>query len=435
MNEQSITETGKVSGFLTKWIHELLSDIGLSDNIINYINLIVLISLSLLLVYLLKDIVKRVIKLVFGKISEVGSLRILQHCIKNKFASYAGLLISYSFLSATVVYVFADFPEWISPLTKIINIYVVYVVIKLLMSVIESFTDSLQEKPAFENKSFKSYLQVIQLILYVVGLVAIYSILTGKSPVGLFAAMGAASAVLMLMFQSTIMGFVASIQISSNDMARLGDWITMNKYGADGTVEEISLTTVKICNFDKTITTIPTQALISDSFQNWRGMSESGGRRFRRSVMIKQASIRYVTGEELTKYKEIGGLSSFIDKKLKEYASVNATSDEKKSLILNGFVITNVMLYIEYLNWYLKLHPMIKKEMTLLVRQLEANVTGLPIQLYAFTSTVWAEYEHVTGEVYAHAVAAAHHFGLIVFEQVSDNTSIKVEENIINTTK
>lgn len=428
MKDQEIMETGMNLRFITDWLHGFLADMGVMQSIANYLVLFILVALSLVLVYAVKYIIWYVLRLFFSKVGGIDNLAIFHHLIENKFPNYIGVLIPYAFLSAAIPFIYVDFPSWISPLTKILNIYMVLVIIKMIMSVIESFVDTLKKKPAFENKSFKSYLQVIQIVLFIIGFIAVYCILTERSPVGLFAAMGAASAVLMLMFQSTIMGFVASIQISSNDMARLGDWVTMNKYGADGTVEEINLTTVKVRNFDQTITTIPTQGLISDSFQNWRGMSESGGRRFQRAVMVKQSSVCYVKPNELDKYRKIGGLSVFIDKKLSQYESINATLEGKDDHVLNGFILTNVMLYVEYLNWYLKSHPLIKKDMTLLVRQQAANVTGLPIQLYAFTSTVWAEYEHVTGEVYAHAIAAAQYFDLVVFEQVSDNTSVKVDK-------
>ena len=185
---------------------------------------------------------------------------------------YLALIVPYSFVRSAIPIIFEDLDSFISPFIKLADVYMVFMVIWTVMSFVRTIADVIQNKSAFRNRPFRSYLQVIQIVFVIIGLIVIYSILTGKSATGFFAAMGAASAVLMLMFKDTIMGFVASIQLSSNDMLQIGDWITMNKYGADGTVEEINLTTVKVVNFDKTITTIPTYALISDSFQNWRGM-------------------------------------------------------------------------------------------------------------------------------------------------------------------
>ncbi len=307
----------------------------------------------------------------------------------------------------------------------------VFLVIWILMAIIKSFANVIHEKPTFDNKPMKSYLQVIQIICYIFGAVAIFSILTGKSATVFFTAMGAASAVLMLMFKDTIMGFVSSIQISTNQMVMIGDWITMNKYGADGDVLEINLTTVKVRNFDKTITTIPTYALISDSFQNWRGMQESGGRRIKRSFSIKQSDIRTLTDKELDEFEKSEVLSSYIKSKRKQYASQNEQLNIGNNSLIKGFQITNCDLYIRYATWYLRNNPEIHQEMTLIVRQLAPTSQGLPIEVYAFTSTTaWSEYERIMSEIFNHLISSVGTFGLTIFEVTAgtDGYNVKIEQ-------
>jgi miniconductance mechanosensitive channel len=274
----------------------------------------------------------------------------------------------------------------------------------------------------------KSYFQVIQIFLFIFGAVVIYSIITGKSATTFFAAMGAASAILMLLFQDSIKGFAGSIQVTTNNMVQIGDWITMNKYGADGTVEEINLTTVKIRNFDKTITTVPTYSLISDSFQNWRGMQESGGRRFKRALNIKHSSIRFLTDEEIEKFKKADGLKEYIEAKQTEYAKLNG--GEGGELSLNQ--ITNMDVFMQYGIYYLRNHAKIRNDLTLLVRQLAPTPQGLPIELYTFANTtVWAEYEIILAEIVSHFISVVKVFDLTIYEESSgsDVYDVYIREN------
>jgi len=298
------------------------------------------------------------------------------------------------------------------------------------MSFIRSFGDVLQEKPAFHNKPMKSYFQVINIFLFIIGAVVIYSIITGKSATAFFAAMGAASAILMLLFQDSIKGFAGSIQVTTNNMVQIGDWITMSKYGADGEVEEINLTTVKIRNFDKTITTVPTYSLISDSFQNWRGMQESGGRRFKRAINIKHDTIRFLTDDEIEKFKKEDGLKEYIEAKQAEYAKLN--KGKNSELLLNQHHITNTDLFMQYGIYYLRNHPKISNDLTLLVRQLSPTPQGLPIELYTFTNTtVWAEYETILAEIISHLISVVKVFGLKIYEESSgsDTYDVYIKEN------
>lgn len=413
---------------VTEFMHDLLKNIGVSESWINWVNLLIVLAAAIVIVFLLQKITKYILTFIFRKAERITKLSFFKYAISNKLPHYLGLIVPYTFILNSIPTIFADFPRMISPCIKIADIYIVFMVIWTIMSIIKSFANVIQEKPAFHNKPLKSYLQVIQIILYIFGAVAIYSVLTGKSATAFFAAMGAASAILMLMFKDTIMGFVSSIQISTNEMVMIGDWITMNKYGADGDVEEINLTTVKVRNFDKTITTIPTYALISDSFQNWRGMQTSGGRRIKRAITIKQSDIRMLTDQELDKFEQNSILSDYIKEKRKEYSDLNQKLNLDSNSLIQGYGISNCDLFMRYAVWFLRNNPGINQGMTLMVRQMAPGTQGgIPIEIYAFTDTVvWAEYERIMTEVFNHLYSNMRLFGLSVFELTTGSDGYNV---------
>lgn len=419
------------ANFVTHYTHDFLKNMGVSERWIDFVNLIIVLLAALIIVYILQKVVRIALSFAFKKMAKITKLSFFKHAEKNRLPHYLALSVPYTFIINTIPTIFVDYRMFIKPTLKLTDIYMVFMVIWTLMAIIKSFANVIHEKPSFHNKPMKSYLQVIQIICYIFGAVAIFSILTGKSATVFFTAMGAASAVLMLMFKDTIMGFVSSIQISTNQMVMIGDWITMNKYGADGDVLEINLTTVKVRNFDKTITTIPTYALISDSFQNWRGMQESGGRRIKRSFNIKQADIRALTDKELDKFEKSEVLSSYIKSKRKQYASQNQQLNIDDNSLIKGFQITNCDLYMRYATWYLRNNPEIHQEMTLIVRQLAPTSQGLPIEVYAFTSTTaWSEYERIMSEVFNHLISSVDIFGLTIFEVTAgtDGYNVKIEQ-------
>ncbi len=415
---------------IAKWMQKVLSEVGVPAQWITYVKLIVLLAIVVLTVYVLQFVVRRILTFIFLRVEKITKLSFFGYTINHKLPHYLALVIPYSFVRGAIPIVFYDFKGLVSPLIKLTDIYLVFMVIWTIMALVRSFGDVLQEKPAFKNKPMQSYFQVIQIIMFIFGAVIIYSILTGRSATAFFAAMGAASAVLMLMFKDSIMGFVGSIQISTNNMVQIGDWITMNKYGADGTIEEINLTTVKVRNFDKTITTIPTYALISDSFQNWRGMQESGGRRFRRSLNVKYDSIRPLTEEELENYKKIKFLSPYINDRQKSIAALN--NELGADVVLGKHFITNCELFMQYGIAYLKAHPCINNDLTLLVRQLATTTQGVPIEIYTFTNTtVWAEYETIIAEIMSHFISVITDFDLVIYEESAgtDSYNIYIKEN------
>ena len=267
------------------------------------------------------------------------------------------------------------------------------------------------------DKPLDSYFQVIAILLYIVCGILIFSELTGKDPYRLLISLGAASAIVMLVFKDTILGFVASIQVSSNDMVRVGDWIEMSKYGADGDVLEINLNTVKVQNFDKTITTIPTYALISDSFKNYRGMQRSGGRRIKRSINIKMRSVRFLDTHEIENLKRIKLLKSYIIERQQEIATYNHTHVDDPTMLVNGRRMTNVGLFREYIKRYLLNNVNTNKRYSIMVRHLQPTEHGLPIEIYTFAnSIVWAEYEGIMADIFDHVIAVVPYFHFRAFE-------------------
>lgn len=270
---------------------------------------------------------------------------------------------------------------------------------------------------ASKNRSIKGYVQVVKIFLYILGTGIFVSILFQKDLTTFFAGLGAMAAVLMLIFKDSILGLVAGVQLSANDMVRLGDWVQMDSRKADGAVIDISLNTVKIQNWDKTISTIPTYALVSESFTNWRGMEESGGRRIKRSVNIDMSSIHFLSKKEIDKLKKIQIIKEYLEQKELEVEMYNTEQGIDGSVPVNGRQLTNLGTFRKYVEEFLKRHPKISKDMTFLVRHLQPAEKGIPIEIYVFCNdTRWAYYEGVQADIFDHILAIIPHFGLRIFQ-------------------
>ena len=281
-------------------------------------------------------------------------------------------------------------------LLKVNTIYLVAVVAKLLCSLLSSFYELSNRQNSLKNQPLKGVYQMLKIVVICVALIIVVSILIDKNPTTVLTALGASAAVLMLVFKDTIMGLVAGVQLSANDMLRPGDWITMPKYGADGDVIEVTLTTVKVQNWDKTITTVPPYALVSDSFQNWRGMRDSGGRRVKRSIYIDMRSISFCTADQMAEFEQRGWLDGV---------------EREDQFVVNLHVFRN------YLERYLRQHHRVNQDMIIMVRQLQPTAQGLPLELYFFSDgTDWVPYEHLQSEVFEHVFAVLPTFGLQVFQ-------------------
>ena len=290
-----------------------------------------------------------------------------------------------------------------------------------LFSLLDVSLNLSQKFPAASQLPLKGIFQGIKLISAIVVGILMISLLIGQSPAILISGLGAMAAVLMLVFKDPILGLVAGIQLSANDMLKLGDWLEMPKYGADGAVIDIGLTTVKVRNWDNTITTIPTWSLVSDSFKNWSGMSASGGRRIKRSISIDATSIHFLDEDERQRLHKAHLLKPYLTTRHQEIDEWNQQLDAPES-VLNHRRMTNIGTFRAYLNEYLRHHPRIRKDMTLMVRQLAPDDHGLPIEIYAFTNTVvWLEYESIQADIFDHIFAVIEEFGLRIHQSPTGN--------------
>jgi miniconductance mechanosensitive channel len=342
--------------------------------------------------------------------------------VSNKTAKYIAHLIPLLFIYKSVPVILERYEYWEGVFGKLVGIYIVILVLWIIRTIFNALRDYLKLKPRYSDKPIDSFIQVIMIVLWIVGITIIISRLFEIGHTELLTTFGAISAVIILIFRDIILGFVASVQVSVNDMIRIGDWITMSKFGADGDVIEINLTTVKVRNFDNTTTTIPTYSLSSDSFQNWRGMLHSDGRRIKRHVLIKTSSIRFLTNEELIKLKDISLISDYIDTRMAEVDKFNADNGIDKSLAINGRNLTNVGLFRKYITQYLNKHPAINKDLLLLCRQMQPTSQGVPLEVYAFTSDKqWQNYEYIMSDIFDHIIASVPYFGLELYEMPSTN--------------
>ena len=299
-------------------------------------------------------------------------------------------------------------------------IYIIFSFLFFINAFLKAAYTVYSAKESMRDRPLKGLLQTLQVSLWLIGIIVIVAELLGKSPYSLLAGLGASAAVLMLVFKDSIMGFVSGVQLSANDMLKVGDWITMPKYGADGTVIEVTLNTVKVRNWDNTITTIPPYLLVSDSFQNWRGMRESGGRRVKRSINIDMTSVRFCTPEMLEKYRKIQLLKDYIDRTEAVVEAYNEENGIDNEVLVNGRRQTNLGVFRAYLTAYLKSLPVVNKELNCMVRHLQPTDHGLPVELYFFsTIKEWIPYEGVQADVFDHVLAIIPEFGLRVFQSPS----------------
>ena len=305
----------------------------------------------------------------------------------------------------------------------ILSLLVIVIVscINALLSILNDFYNS---SKFYKQINLKSYIQIFKLIINLLSIVIVFAVLSGQSPFYLLSGIGALTAVLMLVFKDTILSLVSSIQINSNDLFKVGDWVEAPQFGADGDVIDIALHTIKIQNWDKTISVVPTNKLVESSFKNWRGMSESGGRRIKRSILIDLNSIKFCDEQLLDKFKGISLIENYIQEKLADIDKFNAS--KKSSSVIDKRALTNIGTYREYIKSYLKNNQNIHEEMTFLVRQLAPTESGLPIEVYVFSNnTNWIDYEGIQSDIFDHLIAATHYFDLKIFQKPSGNDLLK----------
>lgn len=402
------------------WAYTLFKSFDINDELALYLNLLVNITILILIAYILDYIFKKVFIIFLAIIAAKTKSTFDDFLIANKTAKYIAHLVPLLFIYKTVPVILSKFTYWESFFEKGVKIYIILLSLWITRSIFNALKDYLKQQPRFSDKPIDSYIQVIMLFLWILGITSFFLIIFDTSKTTLLTTFGSISALIILVFRDTILGFVASISVSVNDMVRIGDWITMEKFGADGDVIEINLATVKVRNFDNTTTTIPTYSLISDSFRNWRGMLNSDGRRIKRHILIKSNSVKFIEPEEIEKYKKIQNISSYIVHRQSDIEKYNLANSIDKSTIVNGRNLTNLGLFRKYINQYIINHPGINKDMLIMVRYLQATENGIPLEIYCFSKDKeWQNYEHIMSDIFDHIIASVPYFDLQIFEIIS----------------
>ena len=402
---------------------------GQIDYLVIAFGIVVIVLVSFALNFLAKQILLRTVIAFIRRSKTKWDDVLIEHKVFTRL-SHIAPAIAINWLAPIF---FAENQDFVQALKMGVNIYLILIFVWVIDSLLNAVLDLYNRSEKARRVPLKGFLQAVKLVINLIGLILILSIAFGKSPIYFFSGLGAVTAVLLLVFKDAILGFVAGIQISVNNMVQVGDWIEMPKFSADGDVLDVTLTTVKVQNWDKTITTIPTYALISDSFKNWRGMSEAGGRRIKRSINIDMNSVQFADESLLEKFKRFELLKPYLEKKLSEVQEHNTSRQADMSELINGRHLTNVGTFRAYCLAYLRNSEKVHQDMTLLVRQLQPNPEGLPIEIYVFTKdTRWAVYEDIQADIFDHLLAVIPQFELRVFQKPSgkDLEHLKVEGNL-----
>lgn len=410
----------KTAENIFSFTYKMLKKWDFNESIAAYFSLVLNLILLSFLSYLIYIVFRFVLVTTMAFVAKKTKTKFDDLLVSNKTAKYIAHLIPLLFVYKSVPIILKHFIYWENIFGKLVGIYIVILVLWITRTVFNALKDYLKQIPRYSDKPIDSYIQVIMIVLWTFGLTAIVLYLFDVSIGALIGTFGAISAITLLIFRDTILGFVASIQVSVNDMVRIGDWITMDKYGADGDVIEINLATVKVRNFDNTTTTIPTYSLISDSFRNWRGMLVSDGRRIKRFILIRPSCIRFLKANELENLKKIQLLTHYIEQRNLEIEKFNTDNKIDKSVLLNGRNLTNFGLYRKYITQYLMNYPGINKDMILLCRQLQPTPHGIPLEIYTFSNDKRFEnYEYIMADIFDHIIASVRYFDLEIFEMPS----------------
>ena len=396
-------------------IIQFLTNYGLNTNVSGLIaSALIIISIGVI-VLAINFITRKTILSFFKRIAKSTASTFDDLLIKNRVPRLLSFIPSLFFLYIVV-------PTYTENLVIIIEALTIVLFIITVKSVLGTVKDYFKLSSSLKHIPVDSYIQVIMIFIWFIGIILILSVLTGREIGTFLASLGALSAIIILVFRDTILGFVSSIQITVNDTVRIGDWITMKGSDADGTVIEVNLSTVKVQNFDNTITTIPTYKLVSDSFINWRGMEESKGRRIKRSLLIKPSSVRFLENEEIVELKKVELIKDYLVQISSEIELYNQKENADKSMLLNGRNLTNFGVFRKYIEEYLKAHPMTNDDLTLMCRQLEPTSQGIPIQIYTFSKDKeWTKYEALTSDIFDHLLSSVKYFKLECFELTQSN--------------
>ncbi len=413
-------ETISFQGKFAHWVYEQVIRMGVSEESALLVKLGLLISTLILIAVIIDWISRKAILILVKKYAKRANHPFLDILVEKKTFKFLGHIIPLVFINFLLGTVLYDFKEYILPMERFMGILMIIAVHQFLKSVLQVLKVVLLEVEALKDKPIASFIQVGGIIISLLGLLFGISVISGKSILSLVTAVGAMSAVLILVFKDVLSGLAASIRISTNDMLRVGDWVEFSKYGADGHVLDINLSTVKIQNFDHTITTIPTTAFTTDSFKNWRGMEDSEGRRIKRAVSIKLSSVHFCDDKMLEKFRSNPLLKEYIHKKVIEINQYNSNIEKNGNGIRRQ--LTNLGLFRVYLKNYLEINGNINKDLSVVVRQLSPSDKGVPIEIYCFCAEKsWVTYEEIQSDIFDHLFASVSAFGLEIFESPSEH--------------
>jgi len=399
------------------WAYDVLRDLHFSRTTALYGNLVVNLIIIAVIAFIIDRIATKVLVFVMNIIARRTKTSFDDFVVQNKTPQYIAHLIPVLYIYKVVPVALTSFTYWEYLFSKGITAFIILLSLWIIRSIFNSIKDYLKLQPDYNDKPIDSYVQVVMIMLWIFAITGIVLELFNTSVKVLLSTFGAISALVILIFKDTILGLVASIQVTINDIVRIGDWITIEKFGADGDVIEINLATVKVRNFDNTTTTVPTYSLISDSFKNWRGMLNSGGRRIKRHILIKANSVRFVHENELEELKKIQLIANYLDGRKLDIDKYNEQNNIDKSLSINGRNLTNLGIFRKYINSYIETHPGVNKDMTIMCRHLQPTEKGIPIEIYVFTSDKrWINHEYIMADIFDHIIASVAYFDLEIFE-------------------
>jgi miniconductance mechanosensitive channel len=406
---------------LAEWIYQWLLEMGITEEKALWVKLGVLMGVLIILVWVIAFVSRRIVQSSIRAYSERVNRPLLNVLVENQTFKYLTRLIPLIFAMISMPIVLHGFDKIVDPAQTIIGLLMILTVNQFIQSVLKFVKVVLLNSDALKDKPIAAYVQVGSIVVNILSLLIAISLLTDRSILSLLTAVGAMSAALLLIFKDTLAGLAASVRISSSDMLRNGDWIEFSKYGADGTVMDINLVSVKVRNFDNTYTTVPTSAFTADAFKNWRGMEESDGRRIKRSVTISQHSVQFASSEMIEKFQKHPLLSDYIIEKLTEINRHNEKVQKEGKGVARS--LTNLGLFRVYLRNYLAERADINKDMTLLVRQLSPSENGVPMEIYCFSKIKgWVDFENIQSDIFDHVFASVKDFNLEIFENPSDKS-------------
>lgn len=412
---------------IKRWLIEL----GLSDFYAELLKLVIVVLIVFLISYVANLLTKKFISVIVSRIVKKTTFTwddiLLKNKVFHRFSHVVPAVITY--YSSNIV--LKEYPEWVTVVKSMVFIYLILMAMLIISAFLKSLNEIYMSMPSSKDRPIRGFLQVINIFNYSIGSILIFSIILDKDPSYFLTGLGAIAAVLLLVFKDTLLGLVAGIQLSANDMVKLGDWVVMPSKNADGIVTEISLHTVKVQNWDKTISMIPSYTMVSESFINYRGMEESKARRIKRSLFIDINSVRFLTMEEVEHLKSIQLIHNYIEQKIEELEEHNKKLPFDIQKPINGRWLTNIGTFRIYIFEYIKSLPFIRKDLTHMVRQLAPSESGIPLEIYAFSSIIeWENFEKIQADIFDHLMAVLPMFNLRIYQNPTGNDFAKLLKNI-----